>query len=208
MTSLDLRRDLSALYRVGRKPVLVDVPELTCLMVDGSGDPNTSLDYRHAVEALFTLSWTLRFALKREGVLDYRVMPLEGLWWTPDMADFSASEKSAWQWTALIVQPDVVDDSRLAQACAAAGEKKDLAVLDAVRLERWREGQAAQVLHVGPYSAEGPTVAALHAFIAVHGLGLSGKHHEIYLGDPRRAAPEKLRTIVRQPVEQRAGAAG
>ena len=200
MITLDLRHDLSALYRVGRRPVLVDVPELNCLMVDGRGDPNHSADYQHAVEALFTLSWTMRFALKRAGLLDFKVMPLEGLWWAPDMAVFSSAEKSAWHWTALIVQPDAVDATVLAEAQDAASGKKDLPALDAVRLERWTEGPSAQVLHIGPYSEEGPTIAGLHGFIEQSGLELRGKHHEIYLGDPRRSAPEKLRTLIRQPV--------
>ena len=203
MTSLDLRQDLAALYKVGRTPVLVDVPELTYLMVDGRGDPNSSVDYQHAIEALFTLSWTMRFALKRAGILDYKVMPLEGLWWTPDMADFSTSAKSAWHWTALIVQPDVVGAEHLDAARASAREKKDLPALDAVRLERWTEGRSAQVLNIGPYAEEAPTIAGLHAFIEGQGLELRGKHHEIYLGDPRRSAPEKLRTIIRQPVGER-----
>ena len=127
-------------------------------------------------------------------------MPLEGLWWTPDMATFSTEDKSQWEWTLMIAVPalftaDVVEDAR-----AAAARKHPRAPLDAVRLERLAEGRCAQVLHVGPYSTEGPTVAALHAFIAEYEYVLVGKHHEIYLGDPRRSAPEKLRTIVRQPV--------
>lgn len=182
---------------------MVDVPELGCLMVDGHGDPNTSDDYRDAVEALFTLSYTLRFALKKEGVLDYKVMPLEGLWWTPDMADFTVEDKDAWSWTMLIVQPDVVDGARLDGARSVAAAKKHLPGLDAVRLERWTEGLCAQVLHVGPYAEEGPTIADLHEFIAGEGLELRGKHHEIYLGDPRRSAPGKLRTLIRQPVVRR-----
>ncbi len=198
--SIDLRRELAACYRVGRRPVLVDVPALNCLMVDGTGDPNTSPAYREAVEALFTLSWTIRFALKRGGILDHRVMPLEGLWWAPDMAAFTSMDKSAWHWTALIVQPDVLEGTRLSELRAEVMKKKDLPALERVRLERWTEGRAAQVRHVGPYSEEAPTIAALHAFIGQEGLQLSGKHHEIYLGDPRRAAPEKLRTIIRQPV--------
>lgn len=202
METLDLRRELADCYSPGRTPVLVDVPELNCLMVDGHGDPNTSEDYRIAVETLFTLSYTLRFTCKTEGVLDYKVMPLEGLWWTPDMADFSVSDKGAWSWTALIVQPDVVDTDRLEQARAAVTRKKKVASLAEVRLERWTEGPCAQVLHVGPYAAEGPTIAGLHRFIADEGFQPSGKHHEIYLGDPRRSAPEKLRTLIRQPVEQ------
>jgi hypothetical protein len=200
--TLDLRRELADCYTAGRTPTLVDVPELGCLMVDGRGDPNTSEDYRVAVEALFTLSYTLRFALKREGTLDYKVMPLEGLWWTPDMADFSVEDKEAWSWTMLVVQPDVVDQARLDAARSVAAAKKKLAGLDEVRLERWAEGLCAQVLHVGPYTAEGPTIAGLHEYVAAEGLRLSGKHHEIYLGDPRRSAPEKLRTLIRQPVAQ------
>lgn len=198
--SIDLRRELAGCYAAGRTPALVDVPELGCLMVDGQGDPNTSTAYRQAVEALFTLSWTLRFALKKAGVLEYKVMPLEGLWWTPDMADFSVTDKDAWHWTALIVQPDAVDQARLDAARAAAAAKHDAPPLDRVRLERWTEGRCAQVMHTGPYAAEAPTIAALHAFIAEQGLHRRGRHHEIYLGDPRRSAPEKLRTVIRQPV--------
>jgi hypothetical protein len=200
--TLDLRRELADCYSPGHTPVLVDVPELSCLMVDGHGDPNTSEDYRVAVETLFTLSYTLRFACKAEGVLDYKVMPLEGLWWTPDMADFSVSDKDAWSWTALMVQPDVVDLDRLEQARAGVVRKKKLSRLAEVRLEGWTEGRCAQVMHVGPYSAEGPTIANLHRFIIDEGYRLTGKHHEIYLGDPRRSAPEKLRTVIRQPVEK------
>lgn len=202
--TLDLRRELAPYYSAGRSPTLVDVPEIGFLMVDGHGDPNTSPEYRDAVEALFTLSWTLRFACKTEGLLEYKVMPLEGLWWTPDMADFRVTEKDAWLWTALMAQPDVVDQTRLDGAREAAAAKKDLPALDKVRLERWTEGLCAQVLHVGPYATEGPAIAALHEFIGDQGLLRAGKHHEIYLGDPRRSAPEKLRTVIRQPVERAA----
>ena len=203
METLDLRRELAGCYAPSRTPALVDVPDLGCLLVDGRGDPNTSPAYRVAVESLFTLSYTLRFSVKKEGLLDYKVMPLEGLWWTPDMADFSVDDKDAWSWTMLIVQPDVVDQARLDQARSTAAARKALPGLDEVRLERWTEGLCAQVLHVGPYAEEGPTIAALHEFIAARGLDLSGKHHEIYLGDPRRSAPEKLRTLLRQPVVER-----
>ena len=132
-------------------------------------------------------------------------MPLEGLWWTPDMATFSTDDKSQWDWTMMIVVPEPVTAEVVEDARASAARKHPLASLDRVRLERFAEGRCAQVLYVGPYSAEGPTIAALHAFIAANGCALSGKHHEIYLGDPRRAAPDKLRTIVRQPVALVAG---
>jgi hypothetical protein len=200
-TTVDLRRRLSALYTAKRVPAFVDVPELPMLMIDGHGDPNTAPAYADAVQALYSVAYTIRFALKRRAdAVDAPVMPLEGLWWTPDMATFSTDEKSQWNWTMMIVVPEQVTAPVVEDARAAAARKRPLAPLDRVRLERFAEGRCAQVLHVGPYSTEGPTVAALHAFIADHGGTLSGRHHEIYLGDPRRAAPEKLRTIVRQPV--------
>ena len=201
MPTVDLRRELSALYSAKRAPALVDVPDLPFLMIDGQGDPNTAPAYAEAVQALYSVAYSIRFSLKRAAEpVDAPVMPLEGLWWTPDMAAFTTEDKSRWNWTMMIVVPEqvtahVVDDAR-----AAAGRKHASAAIGRVRLERFAEGRCAQVLHVGPYSAEGPTVAALHAFIAANGWTLTGRHHEIYLGDPRRSAPDRLRTIVRQPV--------
>jgi hypothetical protein len=199
--TIDLRRELSAVYAATREPAFVDVPELPYLMIDGRGDPNTAPGYADAVQALYSLAYTIRFALKRRpDPVDARVMRLEGLWWTPDMAAFSTDDKSAWNWTMMIMVPEQVTAAVVEDARAAAARKRPRAALDRVRLERFAEGRCAQVLHVGPYSAEGPTVAALHAFVASSGCTLAGRHHEIYLGDPRRSAPERLRTIVRQPV--------
>lgn len=197
---IDFKRELRELYAAGRSPVLVDVPKLAFLMIDGHGDPNTSIEYRQAVSALFSVSYAARFALKRAGVIDYAVMPLEGLWWASDMSAFSVEDNSAWQWTMLIMQPDEVTAQVLAEAKVKAVARVPVAVLERLRLEHFAEGPAAQVLHIGPYSAEGPTVASLHAFIAEQGRQLAGKHHEVYLGDPRRSAPEKLKTIIRQPM--------
>jgi hypothetical protein len=198
---IDLRRELAPLYSATRVPVFVDVPELPFLMIDGHGDPNTAPAYADAVQALYTLAYTIRFALKRgPDPMDVRVMPLEGQWWTPDMATFTTEDKSRWNWTMMIVVPPQCGLQGVEDARAAAARKHPSAALDRIRLERFTEGRCAQILHVGPYSAEGPTVATLHAFIAANGCALSGKHHEIYLGDPRRAAPQKLRTILRQPV--------
>jgi hypothetical protein len=197
---IDLKRELREYYAPKRNPTVVDVPELAFLMVDGHGDPNTSADYRDAVSALFSVSYAARFALKRAGVIDYGVMPLEGLWWVPDMATFSTADKSEWDWTMMILQPSEVTDAVLAEAKVSAAAKRSLPALDRLRLERFAEGAAAQVLHVGPYSAEGPTITALHAFIGEQGRELAGKHHEIYLGDPARSAPERLKTIIRQPM--------
>jgi hypothetical protein len=203
-TTIDLRRQRSELYSATRVPAFVDVPDLPYLMIDGHGDPNTAPAYAAAVQALYSVAYTIRFGLKRRpDPVDAPVMPLEGLWWTPDMATFSTDDKSAWDWTLLIAVPEPVTAGVVDDARAAAARKHPGAPVGAVRLERFAEGRCAQVLHVGPYRDEGPTVAALHAFIAESGYALAGKHHEIYLGDPRRSAPEKLRTIVRQPVAGR-----
>jgi hypothetical protein len=169
------------LYSARQHPEFIDVPELSCLMVDGQGDPNTSPQYRAAISALYSTSYAAKFALKRAGILDYAVMPLEG-------------------WTALIVQPFEVTASALEAAKARAASKGQSGALERLRLERFTEGRAAQVLHLGPYSEEGPTIRALHDFIAENGCRMTGKNHEIYLGNPARSAPEKLRTIIRQPV--------
>jgi hypothetical protein len=199
---LDYKRELKELYgpRAG-PPVIVDVPELSFLMVDGLGDPNTSQAYVEAVEALFAVSYCVKFAVKRgtEGI-DYGVMPLEGLWWVDDMSTFSLDDKSSWSWTAMIMQPDVVTDELVRRSILEASKKKPLPAAAKLRFERFGEGLAAQVLHTGPYSAEGPTIERLNGFIADAGYRPSGKHHEIYLSDPSRAEPAKLRTIIRQPV--------
>ncbi len=185
-TKVDFKRELRGLYTPTRTPIVVEVPELAFLMIDGHGDPNTSSAYGEAVSALFSVSYAARFALKRAGVIDYGVMPLEGLWWVPDMTTFSVEDKSAWDWTMMIMQPDQVSLEVVEQGRASAAAKTPSAALERLRLERFAEGLAAQVLHVGPYSAEGPTIAALHEFIAARGCERAGKHHEIYLGDPRR----------------------
>jgi hypothetical protein len=198
-TKVDYKRELGALYAPKRQPVVVDVPELSCLMIDGHGDPNTSPEYQAAIEALFAIAYTAKFAVRATGI-DFHVMPLEGLWWTPDMAAFSTGDKSAWLWTMLIVQPPVVTAEIVEQARSKAATRKPLDAIALVRLDRFAEGKVAQVLHVGPYSTEGPTIESLHQFIAAQGYQRTGKHHEIYLGDPRRSAPDKLRTIVRQPI--------
>ncbi|WP_332666169.1 GyrI-like domain-containing protein [Aeromicrobium sp.] len=205
-TKVDLKREFDALYTAGREPALVDVPELPFLSIDGHGDPNTAPEYAEAVQAIYQVAYTLKFTLKRaEDGIDYGVMPLEGLWWVPDMTTFSTSDKSDWDWTMMILQPSVVTEPMVEQAKESAASKHPSAAIARVRLERFEEGEAAQVMHIGPYADEGPTIARLHAFIDQAGLDLSGKHHEIYLGDPRRAAPEKLRTIIRQPVSRRPG---
>jgi hypothetical protein len=196
--------ELGDLYRASaREPELIHVPEIMFVMIDGHGDPNTSTDYKDAIEALYGLSYMLKFALKKELGLNYRVGALEGLWWADDMADFADERKANYRWTMMIAQPNAVTPERFSRARDEIGRKKTLAALGSARLERFAEGLCAQVLHLGPYSAEGPTIARLHAYIGEMGGRFDGhqqKHHEIYLGDPRRTVPDKLRTIIRQPI--------
>ena len=199
---LDYKRELRELYGLqAGPPMIVDVPELSFLMVDGIGDPNTSRDYVESVEALFAVSYRVKFAVKRgaEGI-DYGVMPLEGLWWVDDMSTFSLDDKSSWSWTAMIMQPKVVTDELVRRSILEASKRKPLPAAAKLRLDRFGEGLAAQVLHTSPYSAQEPTIERLHAFVVEAGHRLRGKHHEVYLSDPSRADPAKLRTIIRQPI--------
>src|SRR5664279_3952873 len=169
-------------------------------MIDGHGDPNTSPEYRDAIQALYTLSYSLKFAIKRSGGAAYKVYPLEGLWWARDWTAFATGDKSSWDWTAMIRQPAEVTADLYRGVAENVLSKKQLTAVNQVRLESFTEGRAGQILHVGPYSAEAPTISVLHTFLDKQGYhfdGMRQKHHEIYLGDPRRAAPEKLRTIIR-----------
>lgn len=202
MEKLDLKKELKHLYQTPAKEVVeVDVPTMNYLMVDGEGDPNIVSAFAEAVETLFTVSYTLKFMVKK-GVLatDYGVMPLEGLWWADDMTKFSIADKSNWKWTAMIAQPPFVTRAMLDAAFAEVKKKKNPAALSLLRFESFTEGKCAQILHIGPFSEEGPTIARLHKFIETNGGKLYGKHHEIYLSDIRKAAPEKWKTIIRQPL--------
>lgn len=202
MEKLDLKKELKHLYQTPAKEVVeVDVPTMNYLMVDGEGDPNIVSAFAEAVETLFTVSYTLKFMVKK-GVLatDYGVMPLEGLWWADDMTKFSIADKSNWKWTAMIAQPPFVTRAMLDAAFAEVKKKKNPVALSRLRFESFTEGKCAQILHIGPFSEEGPTIARLHKFIETNGGKLYGKHHEIYLSDIRKAAPGKWKTIIRQPL--------
>ena len=203
MTTATLVTEREHLYKASaREPEIVRVPEIGFVMIDGHGDPNTSTEYADAIQTLYSLSYTLKFTLNKELGLQYRVAPLEGLWWADDMVEFSQERKGDWSWTMMIAQPDEVTADRFEGAREEVGRKKDLPALPKARLERLEEGPSAQILFIGPYSDEEPTIARLHAFIREHGYSFEGsrqKHHEIYLSDPRRSAPEKWRTIIRQP---------
>lgn len=202
MKKLDLKKELKHLYQTSAKEVVeVEVPTMNYLMVDGEGDPNTATVFAEAVEALFTVSYTLKFMVKKGALAtDYGVMPLEGLWWADDMSKFGIEDKSNWKWTAMIAQPPFVTQAMLDAALAEVKNKKNPAALSQLRFEAFTEGKCAQILHIGPFSDEGPTIARLHKFIETNGGKLRGKHHEIYLSDIRKAAPEKWKTIIRQPL--------
>lgn len=194
--------DIGRLYRATTTPEFVEVPALRFLCIDGSGDPNTSPEYGAAMQALFSVSYAAKFAVKKAGGADFKVSPPEGLWWADDPSAFLSGDKAGWQWTMMVRQPDTVSDELLARLGDEVAAKKSIPAARALRVIDFQEGTAAQVLHIGPYGAEAPTIVRLHAFIHDHGFTFDGqrhKHHEIYLGDPRRSAPERLRTIIRQP---------
>lgn len=201
MRKVDLRKELKHLYQPSPKEaVVVEVPAFRFLMIDGEGDPNSSVEYAQAVEALFSVSYTAKFMVKRAAGVDYAVMPLEGLWWADDMSAFVANDKSQWQWTMMIMQPPFAANEVIDSALLEVKRKKSLPALPKLRLETFEEGSCAQVLHVGPFSEEGPTIQRLHDFIEAR-TGRRGKHHEIYLSDIRRADPKKWKTIIRQPMK-------
>ena len=201
MAKLDLRKELRHLYNPSTQSFsVVEVPPLNYVMVDGSGNPNTAPAYVEVIQALYGLSYTLKFTSKRTLGIDYTVMALEGLWWADDMGDFVSGNKEAWYWTMMMLQPEHITAEMFEEARAAAARKHPSEALSRARLERFHEGLAVQIMYLGAYADEGPTIARMHAYIAENGYLPAGKHHEIYLGDPRRTAPEKLKTVIRQPV--------
>ncbi|MFY1584706.1 GyrI-like domain-containing protein [Micromonospora sp. WMMD734] len=199
---VDFRRTLDA-YRAHKGRFrLVDVPDMQYLMIDGRGDPNSAPAFTGAVEALYPVAYRVKFASRRELGRDYVVPPLEGLWWAEDMTSFtSARDTSRWRWTLMLMVPDWIAPGMVTAAVALAGAKRPPGRLDDVRLERLAEGRCVQTLHVGSFDDETAVLARLHhEFVPTHGLRLTGTHHEIYLSDFRRVAPDRRRTILRQPV--------
>jgi hypothetical protein len=203
MEKIDLKKRFKDLYQASSKAVaFVEVPQLNYLMIDGSGDPNNSPSYAAAIEALFSVSYTIKFKLKKGPLeIDYGVMPLEGLWWADDMSVFTRGDKSQWKWTAMIMQPDFVTEEIVKEAITEVGKKKNLD-LSKIRYDVLNEGFCAQILHIGPYSEEGPTIDKVHHTILTRG-SLRGKHHEIYLGDMRKTDPSRWKTIIRQPLDSK-----
>lgn len=202
LTKIDYKKELKEFYKPSaRKVEFVDVPQMNFLMIDGKGNPKNRA-FSDAIEALYSVSYTLKFMIKKgDHELDYGVMPLEGLWWADDMGKFESLDKSDWKWTAMIMQPEFISVDMVMDAIEKVSKKKNPAVLDLMRFCHYSEGKSAQIMHIGPFSEEGPTVAKIHRAISDQGYKLRGKHHEIYLSDIRRADPAKWKTIIRQPFE-------
>lgn len=204
MDTFDIKKTFPSLYapRPGDWHI-VEVPDLMFLQVDGHGDPNTSRAHTEAVQALHSLSHAVRAIAKEELGRVHIVGPLEGLWSADDPSVFRTRDKAAWDWTMMISQP-VWITSDIVEAATTKAQKKQLPALDHVRFEPYVEGRSVQILHVGPYDSEAPVLARLHdEYLPNNGLTFNGRHHEIYLSDPRRTDPAKLRTILRQPVTSR-----
>jgi len=207
MSKIDFRKELKHLYGPSTTGfVLVDVPSMQFLMVDGHGDPNTAQAYQDALEALYGVAYKIKFLSKKALARAYVVPPLEGLWWAEDMAAFSTGlDKSGWDWTMMIMQPEWISADLFEQAVQQVQKKKPPS-LPLLRLETYHEGLSVQIMHLGSYDDEAPTLHKMHhEFIFQGGYEMAGKHHEIYLSDPRRVAAEKLKTVLRQPVRKIAG---
>ncbi len=206
MEKIDFKKTMKQFYAPGAKDFeLIDVPPMRFLMVDGHGDPNTAPVYPQAVETLYAAAYALKFASKERLGKDYTVPPLEGLWWSEDMDSLVTRDKSQWDWTMMIMVPDFIDEVTHAAAMAKVA-KKAPPLLNRLRLEVYHEGLSFQIMHIGSYDDEAPTLHRLHhEVIPGGGYEPSGKHHEIYLGDPRKTEPAKLKTVLRQPVRKVGG---
>lgn len=211
MEKIDLRKQYKHLYMpTSRKVVVVDVPAFRFAMIDGEigpgSSPSTSTAFQNAIQALYGISFTLKFMskLRPENPIDYTVMALEGLWWEED-GDFDITKPKNWKWAAMIMQPDHITDEMYQEALSDLCKKKPNPALDKLRLETFHEGLCIQIMHIGPYAEEPATIEKMETFAQENGYTLCGKHHEIYIGDPRRAKPENLKTVLRHPIQAASG---
>jgi hypothetical protein len=211
MKKIDLKKELKHLYQPSAKEAsIVRVPKFNYLMIDGAGDPNTSKEFQDAIQALFSMSYTMKFMYRKEKDIDYPVMALEGFWWMKEGVEFDwNASKEFWRWTLMMMQPKYVTKALVKKAQMTVTLKAQraavtvISALDKMRFESWNEGMSAQIMHVGPFSEERPTIERLHAFINDSGYEIAGKHHEIYLNDFRRVKPEKMKTVIRYAVKKR-----
>jgi len=210
MDKLDLRKELKYLYAPrANKVEVVDVPRFPFLMIDGAIEPGKAPGisplFQENMQALYAAAYTLKFMVKqrKENPVEYPVMALEGMWWVED-GHFDIKVKDNWFYTVMILQPDLVTMDLFVQALDQMRKKKgDQPAFSRLRLELFEEGRCMQILHVGPYDAEPATVAMMDAFASKNGYIKCGKHHEIYLGNPLRADPSKLKTILRHPIQEK-----
>ncbi len=207
MQKIDYKKDLKYLYKPSSKNITtVDVPGMNFLMIDGIGDPNKEKSFGESINTLFSISYTLKFMIKKGEIEisdkpgpNYAVRPLECLWWADDMTDFVKMRKDKWKWILMVAQPEFINMEMITAAIEKAKKKKPLIHISKMHFNKFEEGKSAHILYIGPYDNEGPTIKIIHKYIVDQGGLLTGKHHEIYLSDMRRTAPEKLRTIIRQP---------
>ena len=201
---IDFKKELKDIY--SPKPgqfTLVEIPAMQYLMVDGVGDPNKVLEYQQAVESLFSVSYTLKFHSKKVLSRDYVVPPLEGLWWSNNYEDFITRRKDNWSWTMMIMVPDWLGHDEVDEAIRTVRANKPSIEVDSLRLDTLHEGLSVQIMHIGSYDDEAPTLRKLHdVWLPQNGLKERLKHHEIYIGDPRKIEPSKLKTVLRQPVSR------
>jgi hypothetical protein len=203
---LDFKKEYKYLFSPSAKePEMVEVPAFKYIKIDGEGDPNTSQDFQDKVQVLYGLAYTIKFMLKldKEDPFDFTVPPLSGLWCADDITAFADGRKHEWKWTLMILMPDRVTRDVFEKGKEELKKKKDPVFLDQARFEIYEEGLSAQIMHIGPYAEEGPTIAKLHEFFQGRGYTFNGQHHEVYLSDPRRCKPEKMRTILRQPIKKK-----
>ncbi|MCP4763238.1 MAG: hypothetical protein GY870_15805 [archaeon] len=204
-TKIDFKKKYPKLYKPSAKePMIVEVPEMNFFMIDGEGDPNSAQEYKDALEALYGVAYALKMKVikKKTPSKDYVVPPLEGFWYIDNMEEWSMDEKNKWKWTMMIMIPDFVKEDQIKKALEIIKETKNPKSLPKIYIKKYNEGKVAQIMHIGPYNDEPPTVEKLHKYIEDQGYIIDGLHHEIYLSDPRKAKPEKMKTVIRQPIRK------
>ncbi|MCY3412185.1 MAG: GyrI-like domain-containing protein [Candidatus Heimdallarchaeota archaeon] len=204
MMKLDYKKSYPEFYKPKNSPHIINIPAMRFFMIDGKGDPNTSQLYQNAVETLYAVSYTLKMKIikKENAEQDYVVPPLEGLWFMDDMSKWSMDNRDDWQWTMMIRIPDFTTEQQIGRAIELTREHKNPQLLDKLYVQKYDEGTVVQQMYIGAYADEGPTISKMHDYAKSGGYQLLGKHHEIYLSDPRKVAAEKLKTIIRQPISK------
>jgi hypothetical protein len=203
LQTIDYKKEYKTFYNPPKQPTIIDMPSFNYLMIDGQGNPNNSDEFADKTQLLYALSYAIRFRVKKELSIAYTVMPLEGLWWAKDMSTFLNRDKASWKWTLMILQPELVTAQMVAEGKAEVIRKKKLPQVNDLRFESYAPGTVVTMLHIGAYDDEAPNIQWMHTYAQEQGYILHGLHQEIYLSDPRKVAPEKMKTILRQPIEKK-----